>query len=96
MAVLARDPYRIEDVERSGPCYLSKIVGGPGGYRFRFVGFWAMTPTSPEDGYPQQARELVDGLPHDELATVVAGTSTLHRGMLTMLRMWRYWALVAW
>jgi hypothetical protein len=73
VAVLARDPYRIEDVERSGPCYLSTIVGGPGGYRFRFVGFWAMTPTSPEDGYPQQARELVDGLPHDELATVVAG-----------------------
>ncbi len=73
VAVLARDPYGIEDVERSGPCYLSTIVGGPGGYRFRFVGFWAMTPTSPEDGYPQQARELVDGLPHDELATVVAG-----------------------
>jgi len=73
VAVLARDTYRIEDVERSGRCYLSTIVGGPDGYRLRFVGFWAMTPTSPEDDYPQQAKELIEWLPRDELTTVLAG-----------------------
>lgn len=73
VAVLARDPYRIEDIEQSGRCYLSTIVAGPDSYRLRFVGFWAMTPISPEDDYPQQAKELIEGLPGNEMGTVVAG-----------------------
>jgi endonuclease/exonuclease/phosphatase family metal-dependent hydrolase len=32
-----------------------------------------MTPTGPEDSYPQQAKELIELLPRDELPTVVAG-----------------------
>jgi endonuclease/exonuclease/phosphatase family metal-dependent hydrolase len=73
VAVLAREPYRIEDVERSGRCYLSTIVGGPRGYQFRFVGFWGMTKTGTDDGYPQQAKQLIENLAWDEVATVVAG-----------------------
>lgn len=73
VAILAHEPYRIEEVERSGRCYLSTIVNGPGGFRLRFVGFWGMTKTGPEDDYPQQARELIEGLPLGELVTVVAG-----------------------
>ena len=34
VAILARDPYRIEDVERSGRCYVSTIVGAHAGIRF--------------------------------------------------------------
>jgi len=73
VAVLVRDPFRIDDVERAGPCYLSTIIAGPGGYQFRFVGFWAMTKTSSEDDYPQQAKDLIDSLPWDDVPTVVAG-----------------------
>src|SRR4051794_1888999 len=62
VAVLARDPHRIREVERSGPCYLSTIIDGPGGHQFRFVGFWGMSKTSPEDDYPQQAKELIETL----------------------------------
>ncbi|HEY7754856.1 MAG TPA: hypothetical protein VID69_01360, partial [Actinomycetota bacterium] len=63
VAVLARDPYRIAGVEKSGPCYLSSIVEGSSDAHLRFVGFWAMTPTGPEDSYPQQAKELIELLP---------------------------------
>jgi endonuclease/exonuclease/phosphatase family metal-dependent hydrolase len=73
LAVLARPPYRIEETERSEPCLLSTLIVGPGAIRFRFVGFWAMTPTSTDDAYPQQATELIDQLPDDEHPTVVAG-----------------------
>ena len=51
VAVLARDPYRIKGVEQNR-CFLSTIVGGPDDSQIRFVGFWAMTPTGPEDDYP--------------------------------------------
>jgi endonuclease/exonuclease/phosphatase family metal-dependent hydrolase len=73
VAVLARDPYRIESVEQSGLCHLSTMIEGPGDAHLRFVGFWAMTPTGPEDGYPQQAKELIERLPRDVLPTVLAG-----------------------
>jgi hypothetical protein len=73
VAVLARDPYGIESVERTGPCFLSTIIGGPGDSHLRFVGFWAMTPTGLDDSYPQQAKELIELLPRDELPTIMAG-----------------------
>lgn len=73
VAVLACDPYKIEGVEQSNRCFLSTIISGPDDSHIRFVGFWAMTPTGPEDGYPQQARGLIERLPRDGLATVLAG-----------------------
>lgn len=74
LAVLARAPYRIELRERSEPCLISTMVSGPGALRFRFVGFWAMTPSrGGADTYPQQATDLIRQLPDDGTPTVVAG-----------------------
>jgi endonuclease/exonuclease/phosphatase family metal-dependent hydrolase len=74
LAVLARAPYTVGTPERSEPCAISAIISGPAGFPFRFVGFWAMSPTdSGEDEYPQQATELIQSLPDDDIPTVVAG-----------------------
>ncbi len=74
LAVLAQDPYRIAVREHSQPCLISTIVVGPGELRFRFVGFWAMTPSrGGTDTYPEQATELIGQLPDDGTPTVVAG-----------------------
>lgn len=71
LAVLARFPYRIELRERSEPFFISTVISGP--VRFRFVGFWAMTPKFAGYSYPQQATRLIKQLPHDGVPTVVAG-----------------------
>jgi exonuclease III len=71
VAVLARSPYRIEARERSEPCLVSAMIGGP--RRFRFVGFWAMTRSSDDDVYSLQAARLIEQLPADDVPTVVAG-----------------------
>lgn len=43
LAVLARDPYRLELREESPePFFISTLVSGP--IRLRFVSFWARTP----------------------------------------------------
>jgi len=63
----------LEGRERSERCFISTAIEGPGGVRFRFVGFWAMTPRGARDSYPQQATELIEQLPHDGMPTVVAG-----------------------
>lgn len=47
------------------------MIDGP--YRFRFVGFWAMSPTSKTDGYPSQAADLIGRLPSDGLPTWITG-----------------------
>jgi endonuclease/exonuclease/phosphatase family metal-dependent hydrolase len=74
VAVLARYPYEIEIREGAEPCLVSTMISGRNGLRFRFVGFWAMTPThSEDDGYPQQATRMIEQLPHDGIPTVVAG-----------------------
>jgi endonuclease/exonuclease/phosphatase family metal-dependent hydrolase len=74
LAVLAKSPHEIEEVERSEPCFLSARISGPEGVDFRFVGFWAMSPTDPlKDSYPQQATELIEWLPQDDVPTVLAG-----------------------
>jgi hypothetical protein len=72
VAVLARRPYRIHTLERSEPCVISTLISGPEGSRFRFVGFWAMTPHG-GDSYPQQATRLIEQLPDDGISTVIAG-----------------------
>lgn len=68
VAVLAKEPFRIEGgIEFSRPCMLSTLIDGPDGLRFRFVGFWGMSPINePLDDYPQQAKELIDLLPLDD------------------------------
>jgi endonuclease/exonuclease/phosphatase (EEP) superfamily protein YafD len=71
LAVLARSPYRIESREPSEPFYLSTVISGPD--RFRFVGFWAMTPKFAGYEHPQQATRLIERLPNDGVPTVVAG-----------------------
>jgi endonuclease/exonuclease/phosphatase family metal-dependent hydrolase len=71
LAVLARPPYRIESREDLGPSSVSAIIFGPD--RFRFVGFWAMTPKDAGFEYPEQAMRLIERLPVDDLPTVVAG-----------------------
>lgn len=73
VAVLARDPYDIEEIERADRCFLSTIISGPGGSRFRFLGFWAMTPKGKDDTYPAQATNLIVSIPIDGLPTVMAG-----------------------
>jgi exodeoxyribonuclease III len=73
VAVLAKHPYAILETEKSEPCVLSTLVSGPDGRRFRFVGFWAMTPRRLDDSYPQQATDLIEWLPDDGLPTVIAG-----------------------
>jgi endonuclease/exonuclease/phosphatase family metal-dependent hydrolase len=72
LAVLARHPYKIEKQERSEPCVISTLISGPGSNRFRFVGFWGMSPMG-GDSYPQQATRLIEQLPGDGIPTVVAG-----------------------
>jgi len=72
LAVLARSPYAIEGREEaSEPFFVSTVISGP--QRFRFVGFWARTPTYLGDEYPQQAERLIELLPDDRVPTVVAG-----------------------
>lgn len=71
LAVLARSPYRIETKEPSEPFFISTVISGPD--RFRFVGFWAMTPKFAGYEYPQQATRLIEQLPDDDVPTVVAG-----------------------
>ena len=74
LAVLARSPYKIEVLERSEPCLISTLVSGPNGLRFRFVGFWGMSPLEDgTDSYARQAADLIEQLPDDGLPTVVAG-----------------------
>jgi endonuclease/exonuclease/phosphatase family metal-dependent hydrolase len=73
LAVLARSPYRLVSREPSEPLepFISTVISGP--ERFRFVGFWAMTPKSVGYEYPEQATRLIERLPDDGLPTVVAG-----------------------
>jgi endonuclease/exonuclease/phosphatase family metal-dependent hydrolase len=79
LAVLARPPYEIETLELSEPFVVSTVISG-GSKRFRFVGFWAMSPTFAGDKYPQQAIRLIDQLPDDDLPTVVAGDFNASKG----------------
>jgi exonuclease III len=72
LAVLARSPYRIEKRESSSePFLVSTVISEP--ERFRFVGFWAMTPKFTGYSYTRQATRLIEQLPDDGLPTVVAG-----------------------
>ncbi len=72
LAVLGLDPpNKIETREASEPFFVSTVISGPD--RFRFVGFWAMTPKFARYEYPQQATRLIEQLPDDGLPTVVAG-----------------------
>jgi endonuclease/exonuclease/phosphatase family metal-dependent hydrolase len=72
LAVLVRSPYVVEEREPSDlPFLISTVISGP--ERFRFVGFWAMTPGFAGYSYPRQATKLIEQLPDDGLGTVVAG-----------------------
>ena len=72
LAVLARKPFKIEGREASERFSVWALIAGP--VRFRFVNFWAMTPRSVGGlSYTQQARRIIEGLPDDDLPTVVAG-----------------------
>lgn len=71
LAVLVRSPYVIEAVEPSEPFFISAVIAGPD--RFRFVGFWAMTPKFAGYAYTRQATRLIEQLPDDGVPTVVAG-----------------------
>ena len=71
LAVLAKSPYEIDDVEDSEPFAVSVIISGP--TRFRFVGFWAMSPKAVGYTYTRQATRLIERLPDDGFPTVVAG-----------------------
>jgi endonuclease/exonuclease/phosphatase family metal-dependent hydrolase len=78
-AILARSPYRIESREPAEPLdpFVSSVISGPD--RFRFVGFWAMTPKDAGYSYPQQAARLIERLPDDGMATVIAGDFNAQR-----------------
>jgi hypothetical protein len=91
VAVLARAPYRIESREpsESSDSFVSTVISGPD--RFRFVGFWAMTPNFAGYSYPRQATRLIERLPRDGLPTVLAGDfnaskSPQHFGNVRRLR----------
>jgi exonuclease III len=71
LAILARSPYKIETREPSEPFFVSTVISGP--ERFRFVGFWAMTPKFTGYSYTRQATRMIEQLPDDGLPTVVAG-----------------------
>lgn len=71
IAVLTRSPYRIEMREPSEVFAVSTLVSGP--RAFRFVGFWAMTPNDVGYTYTRQARRVIEQLPRDDRATVMAG-----------------------
>jgi endonuclease/exonuclease/phosphatase family metal-dependent hydrolase len=73
VAVLTRHPFSISRIEFSRPCALSTLISGPNALVFRFVGFWAMSPSDADDGYAQQANELLSVIPSDGLPTVIAG-----------------------
>lgn len=73
LVVLARRHYKIERREQSLRFAVSTVISGPGESRFRFVGFWAMTPKAVGFSYTHQATMLIDALPQDGLPTVVAG-----------------------
>jgi endonuclease/exonuclease/phosphatase family metal-dependent hydrolase len=71
LIVLARPPFGIEVREESERYAISAVISGP--QRFRFVGFWAMTPKDAGYSYTRQATRVIEGLPDDGLPTVVAG-----------------------
>jgi endonuclease/exonuclease/phosphatase family metal-dependent hydrolase len=72
LAVLVRNPFKIERQELSDPYAISALITGP--ERFRFVVFWAMTPRNVGGlSYTQQAKRIIEQLPDDDLPTVVAG-----------------------
>ena len=71
LVVLARSPYEIDVREDSEPFAVSVIISGP--TRFRFVGFWAMSPKAARYTYTRQATRLIERLPEDGLPTVIAG-----------------------
>lgn len=71
LAVLIRSPYVIETLESSESFFISALITGP--TRFRFVGFWAMTPKFTQYSYTRQATRLIEQLPDDGVPTVVAG-----------------------
>jgi hypothetical protein len=74
LAVLARAPYEISEIEFSFPCAISTCIRRPGEPDFRFVGFWGMTPLDEAiDGYPIQAREVIRFACSDDFPTVIAG-----------------------
>jgi endonuclease/exonuclease/phosphatase (EEP) superfamily protein YafD len=72
LAVLARPPYRIEKSESPEPFLVSAEMACDGA-RFRFVGFWAMTPSYAKLSYTRQGTQLVTWLPDDGVPTIVAG-----------------------
>jgi endonuclease/exonuclease/phosphatase (EEP) superfamily protein YafD len=43
------------------------------GAQFRFVGFWAMTPSYAKLSYTRQGTQLLTWLPDDGVSTIVAG-----------------------
>jgi endonuclease/exonuclease/phosphatase family metal-dependent hydrolase len=71
IAVLVRRPYRIRKREPSETFAVSTVIGGSA--KFRFVGFWAMTPKAVGYSYHRQATRVIEQLPSDPLPTVVAG-----------------------
>jgi endonuclease/exonuclease/phosphatase family metal-dependent hydrolase len=71
LAVLAHAPYTISHREIGEPFLISTIIDGP--VRFRFVAFWAMTPSHAKYSYTRQATRLIDALPDDGLPIVIAG-----------------------
>jgi hypothetical protein len=71
LAVIARPPYRISEREESETFAVSTVIDGPS--RFRFIGFWAMTPSHAKYTYTRQATRLIERLDADDLPTVIAG-----------------------
>lgn len=89
IAVLARRPYSIGASESPEPFFISAMISGP--HRFRFVSFWAMTPSFAGAEYPRQATRMIERLPRDRVATVIAGDfnasqSAEHLAHVTRLR----------
>lgn len=71
LAVLARAPYTIVTREEPSRFAVSAIISGS--ERFRFVGFWAMTPKDVGYPYTRQATRVIEGSPIDDVPTVIAG-----------------------
>ncbi len=72
IATLIRAPYVVEEREPTETFAISTIVSS-GDERIRFVNFWAMTPKLTGYTYTRQATRLIERLPSDGLATIVAG-----------------------
>ena len=72
IATLIRAPYVVEEREPTETFAISTVVSS-GGERIRFVNFWAMTPALAGYSYTRQARILIECLPRDGIATIVAG-----------------------